>query len=114
MASLIILKRVNAIEFFFSGENHIWIIWDYPDKKGWFLAEEREKKGLAIKVVREFYGKYEEIGVNGLWGLYEALIRNPEKTLELFLGKKEVKEVIAFEEEELEDNDNYTQEELEE
>jgi len=88
--TLVVSWNKDRFEFFFEGENKYYIVWDHPDVPGAFLIEEFEDGWYA----GEFSDEYENAGVEDLQGLYEALIRDPQRTLEGLFGEKfEIKEV---------------------
>ena len=82
--TLIILEGKDWFEFFFEGDNKYWRVRDHLDYPGWFIIEEYEDGWYRD----ESSDKYEHAGVSDLQGLYEALIRDPVRTLEGLLGEK--------------------------
>jgi len=95
--TLVVVRGEDSFEFFFEGDNKYWRTRDHPDYPGFFLVEEY----LDGWYSNEFYDSYENAGVEGLQGLFRALVEDPERTLEGLLGEKlEVKEVRVEEVEE--------------
>jgi hypothetical protein len=89
----------EVLEFYISGEDKIYKVRDL----GVFLVEE-EIDGIKVG---EFWVSHDFLKVKGVWGLYQALKKEPENTLEALLGKRiPIKEVVEVKEDD-DDKDIY-------
>jgi len=91
--TLVVVRGEDSFEFFFEGEEgKYWRVRDLPGYPGWFVIEEYEDGYYSD----ESSDKYEHAGVEDLQGLYEALIRDPVRTLEGLLGERfEIARVVV-------------------
>jgi len=83
----------EVLEFSISGEDKVYRVRDL----GVFLVEE-EIDGIKVG---EFWVSHDILKVKGVWGLFQALKKEPKSTLEALLGERiPIKEVVEVKEDE--------------
>jgi hypothetical protein len=90
----------EVLEFSISGEDKVYRVRDL----GAFLVEE-EIDGIKVG---EFWVSHDILKVKGVWGLFQALKKEPESILETLLGERiPIKEVVEVKEDDEDENEYY-------